>query len=148
MNKIISVVLILVIMITVTACTIEVNTNSQEHQNNKVIVTSELTEEESKELLLNLELLPVGTVIQIKGLEDKLMIIGLMQMRDGDQSILYDYSAVLYPEGLINSDENYLFNKDQIIRVYHCGYIDDEGRAYHEKIIGLRNDYYNSQKED
>ena len=147
MNKIISIVLTLILMIIVTACSIEVDANVKKQQDNKIIVTGELTKEESDELLLNSDLLPVGTVIQIKGLEDKLMIIGLMQMRDGDKSTLYDYSAVLYPEGLINSDENYLFDKDQIVRVYHCGYIDDEGRAYHEKIIELRDEYYNSQGE-
>ncbi len=38
----------------------------------------------------------------------------------------WDYIGCLYPEGNINEEYMYLFNHDQIDKVFHMGFEDDE----------------------
>jgi len=53
------------------------------------------------------------------------MIIGLAQSEVKAQvEKLWDYSAVFYPEGIINSDNLYLFDSDQIETVFCIGFQD------------------------
>ena len=98
---------------------------SKVRENNQM--NNEITIEKSNELLSNNEFLPIGTVVLLKNSERKIMIIGLLQI-DGSNnaSITYDYSGVLYPEGLIDPKKNYLFNKEQIERIYFVGYHNEE----------------------
>ena len=49
----------------------------------------------------------------------------------------YGNSAVLYPEGYLDPSETYLFNKNQISRVYYLGYVSQEQKQNNEKIEQL-----------
>lgn len=44
-------------------------------------------------------LLPIGSVVLLRGGEKRLMICGRIQTRAGSDKV-YDYSACLYPEGI------------------------------------------------
>lgn len=59
-----------------------------------------------KEALRNI--LPLGSVITLKKGRKKLMIIGRIQ-EERSSGILYDYAAVLYPEGILDASELYMF---------------------------------------
>ena len=48
-------------------------------------------------------LLPIGSVVLLKGGEKRVMICGRIQAKSGENTI-YDYSACYYPEGILNSD--------------------------------------------
>ena len=49
------------------------------------------------------DLLPIGSIIRIKGGEKNLMICGRIMTRTGSDEI-YDYVGCLYPEGIVDPD--------------------------------------------
>ena len=69
--------------------------------------------------------LPIGTVVLLNGGTKRVMILGFYSHAIGKKEI-YDYTGCFYPEGLVNSNELFLFNHDQIVNVYHYGYICDD----------------------
>ena len=79
--------------------------------------------------------LPIGSVVLLKGGQKNLMITGfcLKTPETGDQ--LFDYCGCLYPEGIINTDENALFNHDQINQVLAMGFSNEEEKAYRAQVI-------------
>ena len=83
--------------------------------------------------------LPVGSVVLLEGATKRLMITGFCTMDAANQSVMYDYSGCLYPEGMISSDETALFNHDQIIEVYHVGFSDEEEVSFKQKLNELIN---------
>ena len=72
-----------------------------------------------KEALRNI--LPLGSVITLKKGRKKLMIIGRIQ-EERSSGILYDYAAVLYPEGILDASELYMF--------HHVGLQEEEEFAF------------------
>lgn len=83
--------------------------------------------EESKKFL------PIGTIVLLKGGKRELMITSYCVVPNGDvydktgkvediKRNLYDYGACLYPEGMIVSDQTFVFNHNQIERVCYMGY--------------------------
>ena len=80
-----------------------------------------------KEALKNI--LPRGSVITLKKGRKKLMIIGRIQ-EERASGILYDYAAVLYPEGMLDASELYMFQGEDIDRIYHVGLQEEEEFAF------------------
>lgn len=83
--------------------------------------------------------LPVGSVVLLEGATKRLMITGFCTMDAENQSVIYDYCGCLYPEGLISSEETALFNHDQIEKVYHVGFSDEEEVTFKQKLNELIN---------
>ena len=69
--------------------------------------------------------LPIGSVVLLKNGTKRVMIYGRKQIHI-ETGKEWDYLACLYPEGNINEEFIYLFNHDQIDKVYYLGYRDDE----------------------
>lgn len=86
-------------------------------------------------------LLPIGTVVLLKNSQKRVMIIGVMQkqIKEGAEKI-WDYSACLYPEGYIGPDKTFLFNSDQIEKIFAIGYQDGEQLNFKIKIDRLRDE--------
>ena len=74
--------------------------------------------------------LPIGTVVMLKGGSKRVMITGFCSMPTDDQNTMYDYSGCMYPEGFLSSDQTALFNHDQIEKVYHLGFADEEEQKF------------------
>ncbi|WP_078061379.1 DUF4176 domain-containing protein [Clostridium saudiense] len=76
--------------------------------------------------------LPIGSVVLLKNGRKKIIIYGRKQMHveTGEE---WDYLACLYPEGNINEEFMYLFNHDQIDKVYYLGYEDEEEKRFVEE---------------
>ena len=72
-------------------------------------------------------LLPIGTVVKTRSAEKTLMITGLLQKDSHGK--LYDYSAVLYPEGFVDARLCILFQHSEIEEVLHKGLESDEHKA-------------------
>lgn len=73
------------------------------------------------------ELLPIGSVVLLKGGVKKLMVIGIMVRTEEDgEEKSYDYIGVVYPEGYISNDTMILFQHDQINDVIFTGYHNPE----------------------
>lgn len=84
-------------------------------------------------------LLPIGTVVLLKNSTKRIMIIGVLQRQIKEsESIIWDYSGCLYPEGYMGGDKNFLFNTDQIEKIFAIGYQDQEQFEFKEKIDQLR----------
>lgn len=80
------------------------------------------------------QLLPIGSVVLLKGGDKRVMICGRVQTRTGDMNI-YDYSSCYYPEGIVGSDSMFFFNHDDIEKIFFLGYQDDEELAFHENVL-------------
>lgn len=68
------------------------------------------------------ELLPIGTVVMLKDAKKPLMIFGVKQIGEDEGTEEYDYIGVLYPEGNIGVEFQYLFNHDDIDKILFKGY--------------------------
>ena len=75
------------------------------------------------------DLLPVGSVVLLRDATKKLMIIGILQVKPGEDKI-YDYLGVLYPEGYIGEENNFLFSHEDINDVIFKGYENSEREAF------------------
>lgn len=84
-----------------------------------------------------IELLPVGSIVLLKDGEKKLMVSGIKQMDAGGDGKEYDYLGVLYPEGHIGEQFQYLFNHDDINEVVFRGYEDEERTEFLAKLSAL-----------
>lgn len=79
--------------------------------------------------------LPVGSVVLLKDGRKRLLIIGRKEKeRQGDRS--WDYLACPYPEGFMGEDFAYLFDHEQIERVFFIGFQDGEELAFRERLEG------------
>lgn len=83
------------------------------------------------------DLLPIGSVVLLKGAAKKMMIFGIKQVDETTQTE-YDYSGVPYPEGNIGTDGQYLFNHSDIGMVAFRGFEDEE----REEFINILDDFY------
>lgn len=89
--------------------------------------------------------LPIGTVVLLKEGSKKIMIIGFCAMAKKDDKTIYDYSGCLYPEGLLTSDQTLLFNHNQIEKIYHIGFHDDDDKKFKENLKVLMTKINNNE---
>lgn len=92
------------------------------------------------------ELLPIGSVVLLKGGKKRVMICGRIQTKIDDNT-LYDYSACYYPEGIINPRELFLFNNEDIDKVYFVGLQDVEEFKFRDLINRKLEEYENKKSE-
>lgn len=81
-------------------------------------------------------ILPIGTVVLLKNSSKRVMIIGVLQ-KQADEEKLWDYSGVFYPEGYMGPDKTFLFQGEQIERIFAIGYQDEEQFEFKQKIDEL-----------
>lgn len=81
--------------------------------------------------------LPIGSVVLLKESQKRIMIVGVKQ-KQVDSDKVWDYSACLYPEGILNPDKLFLFDNEQIERLYFVGLQDGEGLAFLERLSQMK----------
>ncbi len=69
---------------------------------------------------MNNRLLPIGSVVKIKKLDNPLLVIIGYLVGDGEK--VYDYVGFPYPEGIATMKNQVLFNSSVIEEVVHEGY--------------------------
>ena len=79
--------------------------------------------------------LPIGSVVILNGGKKRLMITGYAQVDLQKANKVYDYCGCLYPEGIISTDNNMLFNHDDIAKIFCIGYSDDEQKEWSKKLL-------------
>lgn len=89
------------------------------------------------------ELLPIGSIILLKGGQKRMMVFGVKQTK-GDTGELYDYIGVIYPEGNIGKQGQFLFNHEDIEKIFFRGYEDEERQVFLDKLES----YYNRKNSD
>lgn len=102
------------------------------------------------------ELLPVGSIVLLKGAVKKAAIMGYLQKvsakddnpeddqtaheeafektAHADASTVYDYMAVPYPEGYLGKGSIFLFNEENISEICFRGYDSDESKGFAQLI--------------
>jgi len=73
--------------------------------------------------------LPLGSVVILNNGTKRVMIYGRKQTAI-ETGVEYDYLACLYPEGNIDENFMYLFNNEDIKKVFFRGYEDEEYSEY------------------
>ena len=82
------------------------------------------------------EFIPLGSVVQLYGGTQKLMVVarGLTAQRGG-KTYYFDYGGVMYPQGLLGAQMAY-FNQDAIRSISFIGCNDEDNQA----IVKILND--------
>lgn len=75
-------------------------------------------------------LLPIGSVVKVKNVEQKLVIFGILQKGKAAPDRTFDYVAVPYPEGLQDMRLNIGFDHGDIEEVVYRGYEDEDRKAF------------------
>jgi len=65
------------------------------------------------------------------------MIIGYAAKGSKAGEKIYDYVGCLYPEGIINSEQNLLFDHDKISEIFYMGYGDKEWIEAEKKLKSI-----------
>ena len=86
-------------------------------------------------------LLPIGSVVLLKGGDKRVMIICRISAPT-EEGKVYDYGACLYPEGVIDPNEIYFFDHDFIERTYFIGFQDSEELRFREEVLGKLGELY------
>ena len=72
------------------------------------------------------ELLPVGSIVLLKGGTKKTMIMGVLQTDEEHPETVYDYMGIPYPEGYMGEESVYLFQHENINDIVLRGYENPE----------------------
>lgn len=84
--------------------------------------------------------LPIGSIVLLHGGKKKIMICGRLQENMNDHKT-YDYCACLYPEGILNPDELYLFQDKDIATVFFIGFQDEDEFAFRSLLDKHHNEH-------
>lgn len=79
----------------------------------------------------NNEYLALGSLVQLKTNKLKVLIIGVCQKSNNKS---YDYAGCAHPFGYTSSENIILFNKNEIDKVLHEGYFDDDTKDFYEDL--------------
>ena len=77
--------------------------------------------------------LPIGSVLLLKNSKKRVMVVGVKQ-KQVDADKVWDYSGCLFPEGIIDPERLFLFDAEQIERLYFIGLQDGESLAFQERL--------------
>jgi hypothetical protein len=77
---------------------------------------------------------PIGSVISVRGFEKRVMVAGVRQVEE-ETGKTWDYCGCFYPEGVINSRELVLFDQKHIDSLYFLGFRDGEGLLFTRKLL-------------
>ena len=112
--------------------------NNLRNKNDEFLEENKTDSNDSTEYTIdNDEMLTLGSVVSIKGKEQRYMIVSRV-IRDQDNK-LFDYCGYLYPQGNITADDNILFNSDEISNVYFNGYKDEKEIQRNKELIQYKN---------
>ena len=90
-------------------------------------------------------LLPIGSVVLLKGGNKRVMITGRIQVRTGEKRI-YDYSACWYPEGILSPKEMFFFDHDAIEQLFFVGFQDEEEMMFRSQALANLGELYVDDK--
>lgn len=89
----------------------------------------------------NMENIPIGSVVKLKGEEYPLMIIGklpLLNKKDDNKLTYFDYKALPYPIGDVGEDQFYCFNSEDIAEIVYMGYQDGSDMVFNNLLFEIK----------
>ena len=87
-------------------------------------------------------LLPIGSIVLLKDGTKKLMVTGIKPVSEDNPDTVFDYIGVVYPEGYLSNEYNFLFNHDDINDIVFIGYDNPERQSF----IEFLEEEYNKQE--
>ncbi len=81
-------------------------------------------------------MLPIGSVVILKGGSKTLMIFGRKQMSTINNKV-WDYLACFYPEGSIGPEYCFLFNEEDVDEVVFMGYSDENNENFEKQLMNI-----------
>lgn len=78
--------------------------------------------------------LPIGSVVLMRDATKKVMITGYAVKSPDFGEKVFDYIGCLFPEGVISSDKNLLFDHKDIHQIFAIGYSDEEQKLFSKKL--------------
>lgn len=95
---------------------------------------------------MNIDYLPIGTVVRLNKSEDLFVIIGLaVRNEDGETR---DYLAVRYPVGALSPKNYYFFNHNMIKTIIYQGYDSADHESYKNLLNVVLSERYHKDKTD
>jgi len=92
---------------------------------------------------MDFEFLPIGSVVMLKNGNKAVMVNGYLLIPSDDKEKMYDYSACIYPEGVLTSEQSFAFNHENIDKVLFRGYETDEYKKLLPKLVEIKNNKNN-----
>lgn len=80
------------------------------------------------------DLLPIGTVVTLRFVEQAIMIYGRKQQQE-DKDKIWDYVACPYPQGHISDESNIFFNHKQIREIIFKGFESEGEMILRQEIL-------------
>lgn len=77
--------------------------------------------------------LPIGSVVLLTNSQKRVMIAGVKQKASGDEKV-WDYCGCLFPEGILDPEKLFLFDNEQIDRLYFIGLQDTESMSFLQQL--------------
>lgn len=91
-------------------------------------------------------ILPIGTVVKLKNMEKRVMIIGYGAKKIDEQDKIWDYIVCPFPYGVVNLQKTLVCNTEDIEVLYAIGYQDAEVLHYCREVAeGLKNNVKNEE---
>ena len=85
-------------------------------------------------------ILPIGSVVRIKGIKKKIMIFGYLQKCWNSKVDHVDYVGIPYPEGNLGPQVQLGFQRTDIVEVLFEGYRTEEFEPWRELLVYYGNE--------
>ena len=80
--------------------------------------------------------LPIGTVCRLKNATKYLMITGFC-VKKAEEDKVYDYLGCMYPQGVVSTELNFMFNHEQIEEIAHKGLVNDLEYKFKQELASV-----------
>ncbi len=81
--------------------------------------------------------LPIGSIVKLKDVDKKVMVIGFCSMAKDGSGKVFDYAGCFYPEGYMAADKTCLFNNADVEEIIDRGFVDPEEKDFKIKLNSL-----------
>ena len=91
-------------------------------------------------------ILPIGSVVKLKNMEKRVMIIGYGAKKIEEPDKIWDYTVCPFPYGMINLQKTLVCNREDVEILYAIVYQDAEVLRYHREVAeGLKDNIKNEE---
>lgn len=95
---------------------------------------------------MDINLLPIGSVISLKDAKKRLMIVGV-SVYSTSENKKFDYAGILFPEGFMDQNHMILFSHQDIEKIHGLGYINAEMQAFRLAFQNIKTEKENKNAE-
>ena len=80
-------------------------------------------------------ILPIGSVVKLKNVEIKVMVVGYLPVSQDENAEEHEYSGIIYPLGYQHEDEIIQFDAVDVCGIEYLGLQDREQMSFEEYLI-------------